>query len=257
MLHKLARAAHTRLTNAWPVRQCRSRLTAPVATITFDDFPHSAWTAGGAVLQEHGVRGTYFVSAAFAPENLARRTPHGPIDGVQYYELDDVVQAHAQGHEIGCHSFDHRTAPGLSATELDASFRSNAEFVRNLLGDVVMTSFAFPQGQADVRTKRLASRYFPACRGTWPGVNSGIVDLSLLRCVNLEPRTLARFPLTKLIEQAQADNGWLILTTHDVTDMPSEWGCTPAQLRGAVELLLRSGFEILPLKNALGRVAFA
>src|SRR6202012_2766789 len=36
-----------------------------VASITFDDFPKSAWDQGGAVMARHGVRGTYYTAGGF------------------------------------------------------------------------------------------------------------------------------------------------------------------------------------------------
>jgi peptidoglycan/xylan/chitin deacetylase (PgdA/CDA1 family) len=175
---------------------------------------------------------------------------------VRYYELEDVLAAHAQGHEIGCHSFDHRNAPLQTDAELERSIRANARFVQELLGDVIMTSFAFPQGQVNVRTKRLLSRHFAACRGTWPGINAGLFDLALLRSVNIDAHTLQAYPLERLIAAAQARNGWLIFNTHDVSATPSRWGCTPAQLESVVTALVAHGIEILPLKHALARVVF-
>jgi peptidoglycan/xylan/chitin deacetylase (PgdA/CDA1 family) len=50
------------------VRPARLAGLRPVGSITFDDFPKSAWTQGGAVLAKHGMRGTYYIirPAAFA-----------------------------------------------------------------------------------------------------------------------------------------------------------------------------------------------
>jgi len=256
MLRRLVRAGHRRLTNLWPVKQCVARLSAPIATISFDDFPRSAWTVGAPILERHGVRGTYFVSAAFSPDSLRRGPPSGPIEGVRYYEPEDIVAAYAQGHEIGCHSFDHRNAPLQSNAELEQSIQRNASFVKNLLGDVIMTSFAFPQGEVNIRTKKFMSRRFAACRGTWPGINAGLVDLSLLKCVGIEAAALEQYPVTRLIEKVKARNGWLIFNVHDVSAAPSRWGCTPELLESVVTDLLNAGIEILTMKNALARTVF-
>lgn len=256
MLSRLIRAGHVRLTYAWPVKQCLGRLSAPIATITFDDFPHSAWTTGAPVLEKYGVRGTYFVSAAFSPENMRRSRPAGLVEGVRYYDLEDVVAAYTQGHEIGCHTFDHRAAPLQTNAELTQSVQDNARFVKELLGDVVMTSFAFPQGQANIRTKRFMSSRFAACRGTWPGINAGLIDLSLLRCVDLEAVTLSKHTVSELIDNAKARNGWIIFNAHDVSATPSRWGCTPELLESVVSELVKNGIEILAMKNALARFVF-
>lgn len=256
MLRKLIKAARVRLTSTWPVKQCLGRLSAPIATITFDDFPHSAWTAGGPVLEKYGVRGTYFVSAAFSPENMHRSPPVGLIEGIRYYDLEDIVAAYTQGHEIGCHTFDHKNAPLQTNAELYQSIQSNASFIKDVLGDVIMTSFAFPQGQANIRTKRFMSRHFAACRGTRPGINAGLFDLSLLRCVDMEPGTLQKHTVRQLIDDSKSRNGWIIFNAHDVSAEPSRWGCTPELMESVVSDLANNGIEILTMKNALARVAF-
>ena len=49
-------------------RPNRPRSTWPggVVSFTFDDFPRSAWSNGGAVLEEYDVRGTYYAAMGLA-----------------------------------------------------------------------------------------------------------------------------------------------------------------------------------------------
>ncbi|RWC01478.1 MAG: polysaccharide deacetylase [Mesorhizobium sp.] len=242
----LSRAVN-RLTRAWTARAVRSRLAAPVATITFDDFPRSAWTRAGPLLEEAGIRASYFVSGSFCER---------AVDGVEYFCREDLLAVHEAGHEIGCHTFGHQRVSKQSREALGASLDRNAAFVRDVLGDVIMTSFAFPYGDASIPAKRLVSSRFAACRGVWAGVNAGLIDLSQLKAFGLEARVFARYPLKKVIAEAKATNGWLIFFTHDVTDVPTPWGCTPDQLKELIALLTDAGIEILPMKNAIGRVAF-
>ena len=35
----------------------------PIVSFTFDDFPRSAYSVGGAMLEKFGARGTYYVTA--------------------------------------------------------------------------------------------------------------------------------------------------------------------------------------------------
>ncbi len=46
---------------------CPARLTGrrAIASITFDDFPKSAWETGGKVLAKHKARGTYYTAGNF------------------------------------------------------------------------------------------------------------------------------------------------------------------------------------------------
>src|SRR5207249_2808421 len=70
----------------------------PIVSFTFDDFPRSALLVGGAILKQFGLRGTYY--AAFGL--IGTTGPSGRI-----FELEDVQPLLDQGHEIGCHTFDH------------------------------------------------------------------------------------------------------------------------------------------------------
>jgi peptidoglycan/xylan/chitin deacetylase (PgdA/CDA1 family) len=245
---RAARVLRRRATQAWPCKVVRSRLDRPVASIVFDDFARSAWTVGGQILQAAGARGTYFVSGSFCGR---------VADGVEYFQAEDLVAAHANGHEIACHTFDHRTVSELSAPEIEASLGRNRDFVRGLLGDVIMTSFAFPHGETSIRTKRLLSRHFSACRGIFPGINGSRIDLSQLRGVELVPYILKSHSIDRMIEAAAAQRGWLIFICHDVAREHSPWGCTPQTLEEAVSKLQAAKIEMLPIKSALGRVAFA
>ena len=52
------------------VRPARLAGRRPVASISFDDFPKSAWTLGGPVLARHGVRGTYYTGGSFCGQTV-------------------------------------------------------------------------------------------------------------------------------------------------------------------------------------------
>ena len=69
-MNRYITSAIRRISNAWPAKPVFSRLSAPVASFTFDDFPHTAWINGAPILESFGVRGTYFVAHAFSPEIL-------------------------------------------------------------------------------------------------------------------------------------------------------------------------------------------
>jgi peptidoglycan/xylan/chitin deacetylase (PgdA/CDA1 family) len=240
--------AMNRLTRAWPAKAMQCQLTRPIATISFDDFPQSAWTQGGPILERAGVRATYFVSGSFCGRE---------VDGIQYFGLEDLRAAYEAGHEIGCHTFDHCMASQVSPEVFTESLSKNTDFVRDKLGDVIMTSFAFPYGSATISSKYLVSKKFAASRGIWPGLNVGAVDLSQLRAMGIEAHVLEKYPIKTMIKQAIAKNGWLIFFTHDVADTPSPWGCTPDQLKQLISMLSEAGIEILPMNNAIGRMFFS
>lgn len=232
-----------------------SRLAAPIATFTFDDFPHTAWVNGGSIIESFGARATYFVTRAFSPESLRDSPATEVTTGVRYYDLEDIIAAHTQGHEIGCHTLDHRIVSQQDNNELEDSIFQNSAFIKELLGDVIMTSFAYPKGRVSISAKRFLSKKFSVCRGTQPGINSNLIDLSQLKCFNLDAN-FYNYSIDSLVSDAKVHNGWIIFNTHDVTSSPSPYGCTPELLRSVVSAVASSGIEILPMKHALGRAMF-
>jgi peptidoglycan/xylan/chitin deacetylase (PgdA/CDA1 family) len=230
-----------------PVKLVRARLDGALASITFDDFPKSAWTTGGPILEGFKAQATYYVAGGFC----GRRE-----NGLEYFNAADLLAVHAAGHEVGGHTFSHPHVPAVSSRALVQDADRNAAFIREVLGDVLLSSFAYPYGDVSPRTKLLFSRLFPSCRGIRPGLNAGAIDLSQLRAVPLYSRLWRPGEVERLVAEAKAVNGWIILYTHDVSDNPTPWGCTPALLEHALRTLQQAGIGVLPVKHALARVTF-
>jgi hypothetical protein len=58
------------------------------------------------------------------------------------------------------------------------------------------------------------------------------------------------------VEEARASNGWLILFTHDVSEQPSPFGCTPAMLTEVLEMLAAAEVPVTPVKHAMAEAVF-
>jgi peptidoglycan/xylan/chitin deacetylase (PgdA/CDA1 family) len=230
-----------------PVKLVRARLDRALASITFDDFAKSAWTTGGPILESFEARATYYVAGG-----LCGRAENG----LEYFNADDLLAVHAAGHEVGGHTFSHPHVPLVSSRVLVNDADRNAEFVREVLGDVSLSSFAYPYGDVSLRTKLLFSRLFPSCRGTRLGVNARVVDLSQLKAVPLESRSWHADDIERAVAEAEAAKGWIIFFSHDVSDSPTPWGCTPAALEHALQTLQQVGMGVLPVKHALARATF-
>ena len=242
----LAYLANHFVTCRLPLKLARCQLTRPVASLTFDDFPKSAWTVGGPILQRDGARATYYAAGRF----------RGALeDGVTYYDDDDLRAIVAAGHEVGAHSFAHEPAPGRSTRALIEDARRNAEALEPVVGHR-LTSYAYPFGEISPRTKTAMGARFAAARGIRPGVNAGMIDLAQLKAVGVERRSWAPETVDAFIAEAVAARGWLIFFTHDVSDTPSPYGCTPAMLEHVLGRLAEAGIETLPVRQAMARAVF-
>jgi peptidoglycan/xylan/chitin deacetylase (PgdA/CDA1 family) len=212
-----------------------------VVSFTFDDFPRSAWVNGGAILEKHDGRGTYYAAMGLAgtASNL------GPM-----FEIDDLRTAHEQGHEIACHTYSHRDCARVPHSEIAAEIDRNTAALSEALGGAAATNFAYPFGGVSQTAKAALKSRFASCRGTGRGVNRGTVDLADLFSTSLYSRDFDRDRLCQLIDDAQASDGWIIFYTHDVSDEPSPFGCTPEQLRAIVAYAAENA-PILPVRDAL------
>lgn len=241
------RALPERLTRNWSPNALQSHARAPLVSFSFDDFPHSAASSGARILNEFGIKGTYFVASGRAGRN---------VDGLDHFTEDDLLEVADAGHEIGCHTFGHLRLLRASRSEIEDDLLRNKEFIHRVLGDYTMSSFAYPYGEASIAIKALMARHFPICRGIWARVNKGKVDFAQLKAVPLaQPFDQAQ--VSNVLDDATASNGWVIFFTHDVSDDPSEYGCKPAELARVAQDVLARGIEVLPIKNAAAKVSFS
>lgn len=236
---KFARRLSSLMARKLPVRPISLAPGRTIASITFDDFPKSAWSRGGAVLARHGVRGTYYTAGGFCGRAM---------DGILYYDEQDLRELLAAGHEIGCHGYGHQPTPDLASTALAEDARRNSEFLRPFIGQAV--SYAFPFGAVSRRTKRFYAPRFASLRGVHPGVNQGRVDLAQLSTISLESRLFCEAAVDTAIARVKAAGGWLVFHTHDVDDAPSPYGTTPQQLDWTVARVKAAGIDFLPMREA-------
>jgi peptidoglycan/xylan/chitin deacetylase (PgdA/CDA1 family) len=218
------------------------RNETPMVSFTFDDVPKSAATVGAAILDAHGVRGTFYVIGS----QVGASAPlWDMVDG------EDVVALHHRGHEIACHTFSHKRACDLDAETLDAEIARNQQHLRSLDSSIRIENFAYPFGYGSFVRKRQLKSVFKSCRSIVPGVNSGSVDLQFLRAMPLIDRRIDRDGIERAFDQAQDTNGWLIFYTHDVADEPSPYGCSPALLNHALEAASHRKIGVFNMAEAL------
>jgi len=216
----------------------------PMISFTFDDVPESAVSNGALILKAHGVRGTFYIAGGLC----------GTRDALySYLTREQLIELHRDGHEIGCHTFSHPNLRRLDRDELAREVALNRQFFAGLAG-IQLDNFAYPSGATSLRRRRQLQHLFSSCRSTVPGINAGTIDLDYLRSVELCHGHISVRQAHALIAAVVGVNGWLIFLTHDVTDRPSRWGCTPEFLAEVVAHALESGCDVVTVREALVRV---
>ena len=240
----LARARH-KLATHLPVSPFNASAGAPCVSFTFDDVPVSAATEGAGLLEEAGVRGTYYVAGGL----MGLRDEHWQVIGP-----DAVVDLHARGHEIGCHSHSHIRADLMTGAQMEADLARNHALLRGVEPSLPLENYAYPYGQTTLGSKRRLNRHFRSSRSIRPRINIGATDAQFLHAVPLVDREIDEGGIDRAFEQAVKNNGWLIFYSHDVAAAPSLYGCSPRLMRHALKAAERFGVRVDTVNAALTRI---
>ena len=255
-LAKVRRRLLTEATRAIYRRRLVVELAQPLISFTFDDFPRSAFTTAGSILKRHGVFGTYYASLNL----MGKDSPVGRI-----FYRDDLKDLTSQGHELGCHTFEHCHSWNTPADQYERAILKNQWMLNDVLPNAFFRTFSYPYSAPQLSIKKMAGTHFLCCRGGGlrPGkylhrhdgggqtFNCGVVDLNYLCAFFLEKSRDAPGEVKRLIDENSRAGGWLIFATHDVRTDPSPYGCTPAFFEQVVQWSLDSGARVLPVVQAL------
>ena len=240
--HDLPSKLARKLAILWPARRVPLRGGA-VLSFTFDDIPDTAAQAGAATLERHGARGTFYVAGGLCGRRHRSWTfADGPA----------IADLAARGHEIACHTFAHPDMQRLTRREVEADLDRNAAFLATL--GLAPRNFAYPYGSTASAQKGAVQRRFRAARGTQEGFNGPRADLGLLRAFRLYDHLRDGPAVDRLVAEAVARGAWLIFYAHDVEASPSEHGCTPGLLDGALLSAARHAVPVLTVDAALDRL---
>jgi peptidoglycan/xylan/chitin deacetylase (PgdA/CDA1 family) len=217
-----------------------------IVSFTFDDFFHSAFAAGGAILKDYGVRGTFYAAASLRDaENEMGR----------FYTAEDLVRLVADGHELGCQSYSQIDCGRASGGDILADTSRNSGQIAGWLRGYQVSSFAYPNGRASMTARRVLGQRYVTCRGAKPGINGGNIELNHLLSNRIGGHEGAVDEMRDLILRNAEQRGWLIFHARDVSETPSEHGCRPKDLEAAVKAAVKSRSRVLPVRGALGLVA--
>lgn len=244
LVQSIAGRLHKELARHALPKVASRRISSPLISFTFDDFPRCALTVAGGMLSSHGLRGTYYGSLAL----MGTTTDVGEL--FTRRDLDTLI---AHGHELGCHTLDHVRCCDVTRRQLLRNCAANARFAADILGDYRLRNFAFPQGAVTLSAKHALAPVYDTCRTIEPGLNRNPVDLAFLRAHRIYANNNI-LSLKRAIHQNARRRSWLIFYTHDVARIPSPYGCTPEYFRDILDCAIRSGAEILTIAEATARL---
>lgn len=217
-------------------------MQTPIISFSFDDAPATAFKSGGEILKKYGAYATYYMSLG----KIGLESPSGLIAS-----YNDLIIAIKEGHELGCHTFDHRHSWETKTEIFVQSILKNREVLSSLIPDTEFLTFAYPICDPRPTTKKKVGKMFSCCRGGEQGFNVGPTDLNLLNAFFLDNRN--QDPIEKIkniVDENTKAKGWLIFATHDINDKPSKYGCSKKVLEEIVQHSVKSGALLLPVGKA-------
>jgi peptidoglycan/xylan/chitin deacetylase (PgdA/CDA1 family) len=217
-------------------------LRQSLISFTFDDFPRSALKAGGSILNQYGFTGTYYVS--FGLQGVQQ--PSGEM-----FLPEDIETVFKKGHELGCHTFSHCHSWDSDAAAFEDSVIRNRVALRQLFPEAEFKTFSYPISPPRPLTKARVAKHFLCSRGGGQTFNAGLADLNQLSAFFLEKSRDNIQAVKNLIDLNQQSRGWLIFATHDVSQTPTPYGCTPEFFQEVVQYAAQSGAAIVHVVKAL------
>lgn len=214
----------------------------PIVSFTFDDFPRSAYLTGAPILESYGARGTYYVSMSLI--NTVNKLG-------EQFRMEDLFALKRKGHELGSHTFSHVSAQDVDCFNFTQDVQRGEEALRTATGRPSSGNFAYPYGAINLTTKRRLGLALRSCRGTCHGLNGPEIDLNLLRANPLYGDISTMKSAEKLIQECEAQRSWLIFYSHDVSDHPSPYGCTPELLDRVCSLAAKRSVNFLTVDATL------
>ena len=172
----------------------------------------------------------------------------------EIFEREDLQELIRQGHELACHTFDHCDSWETTPAEFEASILKNRRAAAQYLPTVKLKSFSYPITWPRPATKRRIASLFECARGGGQSVNVGVVDLNYLKAFFIEQSRDDFNAIKQVIDENTQASGWLVFATHDVSESPTRFGCTPGLFERIVDYAEKSGAHVLPVRDVAERV---
>ena len=211
----------------------------------FDDFPKSAAELGAPMLESRGWHATWYVAGGLM----------GTLDQHygQMFVDTDLERLMRNGHDFGCHTFDHIDCSDATPQLIEAQCLKNMEFLADR-GITSIGSFAYPFGSVNLSAKRVLAPAELALRGVKPGLNRGTIDLNMLKACGLQANNGGISRALSDLEALKQSDGWQIIFTHDIGASPSPWGTPQSDYSQLLEAVEESDVEVITVGDMVKRL---
>lgn len=211
--------------------------TGPVISFTFDDFPSSAMNASK-LLTGSGFAGTFYAS-------MSKMNKPG------FFTADQLEWLISRGHEIGCHTYSHKSLRFCSGEVIKSEFNQNQKTISALFPEYKFQNFAYPFGILPLFGGSQITQSFTTARGISHGINHGKIKSHKLKAVKLYENLHSPEMIQKFLNKAGELNGWIIFYTHGVDKNYDKYSCSPEYFNKILDLSINTGYDILSVAEVV------
>jgi peptidoglycan/xylan/chitin deacetylase (PgdA/CDA1 family) len=216
-------------------------LTAtPKISFTFDDSLASTYTNVLPILTKYGLTATDYAITGCIGMTTIPNTCHANTD-TPYMSWTQLETLQNDGWEIGSHTVTHPYLATSDATDSQPNVLTAAQVTQELVQSkadlaahgINATDFSSPYGDYNNAVLAQIAKYYASQRGfadqnnnDWPAYNDYIINDYQVEGTTTVAQVEAK------IDDAIANNRWLVLTMHNILPAPStnpddyEWGTT-------------------------------
>lgn len=223
-----------------------SKFGRAIVSLTFDDGWRSIHANGLPLLKKYGLVSTQYLNS-------------DPVIGgwSDYMSYQMVKDFYAQGSELGWHTRSHSDVTKLTTAALGTQLSIPSTFLQGIgLPASTFTNFATPYGAYNATATNEIKKYYGSNRNTDVGFNSkGSFDLYNIKVQNIT-NTTTPAQVKAWVDQAIANNYWLVLVYHEVTASAADptYAVTPANLDLELNYIKQSGVSVQTVAQALNEI---
>ena len=215
-----------------------------LVSLTFDDGWKEIYQNAIPLLDKAGIKSTQYVSTGVIEENNKK-----------YVSAKELLIMERAGHEIGSHAVDHKRFTEIGESDIKSQLTGSKI---NLLkmGVKAVNTFAYPYGEYTDYSVSISRRPnhvegYIGVRTAIPGMNDTHTDRFLLYGYQLEKWMTFSPHIKRLIDRAIAENKWLILIFHQVSDENYQYYTSIEDLRLLVNSLVESKVPVMTVRDVI------
>lgn len=208
-------------------------------TLCFDDAYEEVHTIGFPILREYGIRGTL---------GIITDEIGGSFEGYPIMNLEQIKELYNNRWEIASHSISHPFLTTLTDEEAINELLNSRNTLRGF--GFKVNAFVVPYGNYDNRIYNLVKKYYYSCRPSIWGTNSiPVEDKYMLKSKWV--RNDSSETIKTWIDEAIANNTWLIIMLHNIDKPEREYNISSENLRAVSQYLTEQKIEVLNISEVL------